>query len=955
MQIKILNKNLETPNDYSSAKTFDIVEGSVIKKCKNETLDSATIIISQLYSKLEIEPLDKVLLIDEKGIIPNTYFVVDDYVETQINFKIPTYQYNITLCSETKRLETIMLPNLKITQVWGNPRSVGYYLRQYLREYGRKIRVRVNIADTEFNQWASLWTFDNSVLTKYDAIQCPEMQWNQPTLREVLNDLMMVADCIPVIRDNVIYAMDLTEEGNDITNSPTINYVQRSQSSADYISELQIELQNVTNPRKTGIVNYVTKSEYIPFTANEPLITSDNILLKTTYPIYKIKSLKMCYFPQMSYDQLPDDQGTVREYRDCFFVEQDLTNIIVDGVSENIVLEKKEFDTKEIIYRLNLFQSIPLKDYYKYQNTCLYYVRGSNEIHNWSKLTDQVIFEDIYLLDELKKKVADNLKTIVLRNAPNVDTSKLSKAKVEEVSKYYDTFFKIEYETLDGAKALISKGIAPSNERIIQDNQTNSYVDSDNMGILEYMKANRLGNQQLMINARCEKNDTLIQLSDIYEDSIIYQIEYQVYKNHIEVNALATKDYILRNYFTGVKAKIRSWKIADGSEALQRHDLKKYYFEFSYKIKNESIGILSGVILEHYNVDITYLLKTFSEVQNKPIIYGALKTYSGDTSYPSDTNVSQYYQIECISRIIGNSITFSFSLSDNYYVDKYINLTKNNLEWQSTTAGSYVGIKSNALIKGGIPTQYYTYADTNGEFDRGELYLLDGLNFNNGEINDPALGDEIPRGGDYGLTFVANQFAKPLINENAFTTDNLRLKIQFNFHKDNNEIFKFTTQFEFCSDTNEIVFTKNFVNHQQAIANAFSRYVMSIYLGDASEFNFRNLDTTNITKLNTGYFTYKKVSEQTLLIGMYDNALLGSTPEEAIALLQQSLLNKVIYIGNEQNNILVAFKPIKYTSKQVETTTGIKYRASTIIYLNMLLSRNYNIYDGSKNIIVDKL
>ena len=948
MQIKILNKNLQTPNDYSSAKAFDIVEGSVIKKCKNETLDSATIIVSQLYSKLEIEPLDKVLLIDENGIIPNTYFVVDDYVETQINFKIPTYQYNITLCSETKRLETIMLPNLKITQVWGNPRSVGYYLRQYLKEYGRKVRIQIGgVAST--NQWTSLWTFDNSVLTKYDAIQCPEMQWNQPTLREVLNDLMMVADCIPVVRDNVIYAMDLTEVGNDITNSPTINYVQRSQSSADYISELQIELQNVTNPRKTGIVNYVTKSEYIPFTANEPLITSDNILLKTTYPIYKIKSLKMCYFPDMKYETLKDSQGQVDTLEDCFFVEQDLTNIVVDGISENIVLEKKEFDTKEIIYRLNLFQSIPLKDYYKYQNTCLYYVRGSNEIHNWSKLTDQVLFEDIYLLEELKKKVADNLKTIVLQNAPRVDISKLSNASVADAREYYDTFFKIEYETFEGAKALISKGIAPSNERIIQDNQTNSYVDSDNMGILEYMKANRLGNQQLMINARCVKNDTLIQLSDIYEDSIIYQIEYQVYKNHIEVNALATKDYILRNYFTGVKAKIRSWKIADGSEALQRHDLIKYYFEFSYKIKDEI-----DIELDHYNVDITYLLKSFSEVQNKPIVYGALKTYSGDTSYPSNTNVSQYYQIECVSRVIGNSITFSFSLSDNYYVDKYINIKKNDLEWY-VLGGTHINIKESALVNGGIPTQYYTYADANGEFDRGELYLLDGLNFNNGEIIDPALGDEIPRKGDYGLTFVANQFAKPLINENAFTTDNLRLKIPFNFHKDNNEIFKLTTQFEFCSDTNEIVFTKNFVNHQQAIANAQSSYLMKIYLGDINEFNFRNLDTTNITRLSTGYYTGRKVSEQTLLIGMYDNALLGGTPEEAIALLQQSLLNKVIYIGNEQNNILLAFKPIKYTSEQVETTTGIKYRASTIIYLNMLLSRNYNIYDGSKNIIVDKL
>lgn len=949
MQIKILNKNLETPNDYSSAKTFDIVEGSVIKECKNETLDSATIIVSQLYNKLEIEPLDKVLLSDETDTLLEKYMVVDDVVETQINFKIPTYQYSITLCSETKLLETILLPNLKITQVWGNPRSVGYYLRQYLKEYGRKIRIENESGETLF---IDLWEFDNALLQKYDAIECPEMQWNQPTLREVLNDLMMVADCIPLLKNNIIYVMDLTEQGKNISNNQTINYVQRSQNSADYISELQIELQNVTSPRKRGIVNYATKSEYIPFTANEPLINSDNIVLKTTYPIYKIKSLKICYFPQFSYKMLPDANGTINTGRGCYFVEQDLTNIVVDGVSENIVVEKKEFDTKEIIYRLSLFESIPLKNFYKYQNTCLYYIRGSNEIHNWQKLTDQVIFEDIYLLNDLKKKVADNLKSVVLRNATNVDTSKLSEASVEEVGRYYDTFFKIEYETLEGAKAKVSKGIAPSNERVVQDNQTNSYVDSNNMGILEYMKANRLGNQQLMINARYEHTDELIELGDVYNDSIIYQIEYQIYKNHIEINAIATKNYILRNYFTGVKAKIRSWKIADGSEALQRHDLLKYYFELSYRQKEEAV---SNIVKQ--NVDITYLLQGLTNLANKPIQYGAIRTYSGDINYPSNLgSIQQFYLIDCVSRIIGNSITFSFSLSDNYYVDKYIDLDKSDLEWQSSTAGSYVGIKTNALTNGGIPTQYYSYADTNGEFNGGEFNLLDGLNFDNGKISNPVIGEDMGRGSDKGLTFVANQFSKPLITQQSFTDTNLRIKIPFEYHKDNNEVFKLTAQFELCTDNNDIAFTKNFIEYQQAIRNEVSSGILNIYLGDKSAFNFRNVDATNTTILRTGRFIYSKITEQSLQLEVYDSDLLGNTPEEAIALLQQSLTNKTIYVGRSQEIIFFAFNPIKYITRSVSTTEGTKYRAETIIYLNMLLSRNYNIYDGSdKNIIVGKL
>lgn len=953
MKLKILNKNLEIQNDYNSAKTFDIVEGSVLKVCKNETLDNATIIISQLTSKLEIEPFDKVQLIDENRRLGTIYMLVDNYIETQINFKTPTYQYNISLCSETKILETILLPNLKITKIWGNSRSIGYYLRQYLKEYGRKIRVENEQGDIVFTD---LWTFDSELLNKYDNIECPEMQWNQPTLREVFNDLMMVADCIPIVNNNVISLMDLTETYRDVSNEQTINYVQCSQNSDDYISELQMDLQNIINPRKTGIVNYSTKSEWIPFTANEPLITSDNIVLKTHYPIYKIKSLKMCFMAQMSYDQLPDSEGTVRTGRGVYFVEQDLTNIIIDGASENIIFEKKEFDIKEIIYRLGIFESIALKDFNKYQNTCLYYERGNNEIKNWQKLTDQVVFEDLYLLDTLKKKVADNVKTLVLQNAYNIDISKVSNAKVEEVGKYYDTFFKIEYETLEGAKAKISKGIFPNNERIVQDNQTNSYVDSDNVGILEYMKANRLGNQQLMINARCKSNDTLITVGDIYKDSVIYQTEYQIYKNYIGINALATKDYVLRNYYTGVKAKIRSWKIADGSETLQRHDLLKYYFEFSYKQKEE----VSSQILS--NIDIDYILKAFSEVQNKPIIYGAIKTYSGTTTYPSDlATLKQYYQVECISRVIGNSITFSFAFNDNYYVDKYINLSKDDLEWATTTIGSYVGIKSSKLINGGIPTQYYHYADSNGEFDKGEFILSDGLNFDNGEIDNPVIGDNMQRGvaDGKGITFVANQFLKPLITNNAYSRDYAKVTIPFEFHKDNNEIFKLTTQFEFCSDTNDIVVTKNFVNHQQAISNEYSRYVMNIYLGDISDFNFRNIDASNSTLLLTGQFIYRKIQSNyglSAIVGFYDSTLTGSTPEEAIALLQQSLQNKVVYIGNSQKSIFLAFKPIKYITESIATASDIKYRASTIIYLNALQSRNYNIYDGSnKNIIVGKL
>ena len=38
----------------------------------------------------------------------------------------------------------------------------------------------------------------------------------------------------------------------------------------------------------------------------------------------------------------------------------------------------------------------------------------------------------------------------------------------------------------------------------------------------------------------------MLAISDMYEDCVVYQAQYQYFSDHVEVNALATKNYILR-------------------------------------------------------------------------------------------------------------------------------------------------------------------------------------------------------------------------------------------------------------------------------------------------------------------------------------------------------------------------------------------------------------------------
>ena len=81
-------------------------------------------------------------------------------------------------------------------------------------------------------------------------------------------------------------------------------------------------------------------------------------------------------------------------------------------------------------------------------------------------------------------------------------------------------------------------------------------------------------------------------------------------------------------------------------------------------------------------------------------------------------------------------------------------------------------------------------------------------------------------------------------------------------------------------------------------------------------------------------------------LGIFFNIKVSSECKKLIGLVE--LAQQSMDSGNTE-------EAIKYITEKVETTTETKYRATTIIYLNILLSRNYNIYDGSKNIIVDKL
>ena len=917
---------------------FEVDEGAVLTFCKNESLDSGIIKISNITTQLKriIEPFDEVILSDFQ--LNTKILLVDDISETITCLNPLIYSYEIKLFSKTKDLENYLLPTLKITR---NPKDNSQTIYNYLNRYNILFGPKIRIVSGNTYTWENKYIFSDTVINKFSDIICPEMQWNKPTLREVLNDLMMVKDCIPIVtEDNKIDLFDLSavNDNGDISTDANINYITSSKSSEDYVSELKVNLMNVTNPKNDKVLNYVTRMEYFPISAEENIINTDNWFVKTQYPIYKLKSLKMAFIA--TYHLGEDDHTDRREWH-----EIDLTKVklfsenLTEPVTRNLIYEYQQWMTLKTRYtQVVAGNVIDVNEWDQYTNYTLYYKRGDNKIFNFTNKPEKYfILQDAQLYLHIESAAMLAYMYGIGYTNPHDYSIGLGEGK------YYTTFFAVEYETLEECVFKASKGDIPTHTREIADNQTNSYIDSYNQGFLEYQKANRLGNLQLYINARYTSYDNIIEIGDYYreniyeenkiidsEDSIVYQCQYQFYKNHVEVNALATKDYVLRNYFTGVKAKIRSWKIVDGNEAFVRHDLNKYYLEFSFKKKTEKAGLS---IYKQYGSNVDALCSGFlssirSNSTTKPLKYAILRTVWMGVTRP-DTG---YYSVDLISRIVGNSIVFTFGFPDNYYVDKCFDTEINN-------AGNISDIGNINLIDGGIPTQYCRYVGPDGTMDVLEYYFYTTITTEFPPIA-PTNAQQI--------TFATTIFKKPLTNWSE--CDGVKYYDEVLFLKDNAEITYLSTQFELCSDTRDICFTKEMLERNIYVRNVdiYTNYSLRI----SNQYNFRKPEELpSDAMMNTSlYFTTSSDSKNHAIISIGTN-FWYTTEDEAIEDLKSMIYNKAIYIVDGLSNVMMA---INVRQKELYATySSSGYKAYLNIHLNLLKDRHTEIYDtqADQNII----
>ena len=775
---------------------YDLKDNFTIKEELNETLDSATIQFNVYGQEANFESFDVAQIYDSNNKITRKYFLVDSIDEEIHSYgsSLDTSDklYTVSLFSETKELERITLPNCSVTQpLSGRKKSVWQEIERFCSLYVPRILVYDEEETYDF-KYQRKYSLDSALRTRFSDIVCPEFQWNNPTLREVLNDLVSTDDCIIVARQGIISFYDLKQKGNPIDVSK-LSYSKKTMSSQDAVGELTVDMQNAIGKNSSSIV---CEGVTLRAPEGEGSLTTINGILTTRQPIYAIKKLRVKVPITVRTRTNPGDEDMTTSYAYAWL---DITDR---------VLEKEEFDLLSNVRiqdaNSSLYQGLPsFTDQNgvtekKHKVNFLYFQRGGTDIlnvgTNYPKqngvTTQQTYFSDfalsaitdhLSLTGHLQQGVIVMFDAVLGINGSN-DPRNLQ--------------FYIEYETVAEHALKVGKYLPvkhPDNR--IFDNQSNSYVDQEHMSVFEYAKINRLGHKLRTIAGDYYNESEIPQLGDYIGDEILFSREVTYQDNMLKFKGMLCPNYVLRDFFTGVRAKKRSWQIAKNEDALTRHDVYKLYIEASHVAKGAcndySYDDADAVVRvgDPYSLVYDFIpfnMPDYHSLQPHYLLGCYVSTFIGNINLPNQgtfyPNSSQSYFLDSQTSLLGRSICIEFGFNDNYKSADYI------------------------VSDGTETTQdFYPYTDENGEFDYEFLTIgwVERKSGSDSQRTESTL--------EQLYSNIRDGYVKPKVTTpDAYDISQHLTPLIFNVKKDNREIIKHTLQLEFCSDTEDIIITDNF-------------------------------------------------------------------------------------------------------------------------------------------------
>ena len=1015
---------LEGQKNNTSA--YDLVVGSVFKEELNETLDSGSIIISNVEPsrKLELEPYQYVYIYDIESDFEK-YFLVDNFIENYVNLDTPYYEYTIALMSETKLLEKIQLPNRTIRNPLKAPQlKVNELIGQFCKLYIPSVKY--------FNKDSNTWSYHQIIdyqsvidVNSIFNVDCPDMEFNHPTLRQVLTSLMQVVGCLPRVVNHKLTYVNLRLKPTEFVIPNGRKYIISTSNSSDsYNTSIQTLGENIVGE------NNIVKNETLGFrdVENVFLKHTENLKLTTEFPIKEIKSLKMnvpvnFYFGMgvihlgdtfisnnFVYDNnltktkigfeiyYSSDLGNDIELRYCFekvsylnnnfgkviyqvltrseIYEETATKSIVNEsyVYSNTLKDNQDYNLIVIelrkgndygyylisvdnvyhfymptLYIVDLTSLVfetqarkllrtdltyspeTIEDMAKYYYTTLEYTYGSNDISGFSQQYDYVEWYGKYqnilisniatiyksnldYLGELEDRIIKYYFTLTPNNKTKFRIDRTDYNIIDNVlnislSPYSAYTFNITYIPFNNVNLKFDKSKDIPLPLTQLDNQESAIPSLTAFALREQEKVERIGNNVVKINASNITNlNEINALNTKYNDSIIFSKEIAYYEDFCNVNYIATKDYVLKNYFTNIQTKYRAYRYVEYANTVLRIENRKYYVYLNNRSFNGSDTLGVGNLTDKQNRKNKINDYFLGNLVNQETIFDTLdyniKATTDNKMFRNDLSI----------------IKFNNNIALNYR------------DFDSVSGG--IGIENPATVKnlGGYIQKWYNRDGLNYNTYNGTYFVDFSFIPNFGtELENLFLTEENL------LAYYNKQLKLPLVvnddfNPTTYTgkmiyicesrTSSLPLFSQnAPYYKAQDEVLGETIQFEYLSASEDLILGTHFVDYDRFIANAKIGY---IEISEDFNYDFEKV----YTKTNE---TIKNIKRNTI------NALV-------IALTTE--LNYIIVAYNDTSYVILA----KGNSNIVVINASISDTKSLYCYEPLESDRNV-IYKCDKKVI----
>ncbi|MGM9971550.1 MAG: hypothetical protein ACI35W_04015 [Anaeroplasmataceae bacterium] len=580
--------------EYKDVYTTDKVRKGIVRgRSLSDELDSATVILSQI-GKIDIESNDLIELTNESGDLE--YWFVANYNRKTVSFKPIRYNYVVDLMSITRFLETIILPNLTITNI-GQNRSILTYINNAMQLY--------------FKSEYGGFIISDELIELCENTVCPECTFEEPTLREYLDHLLGFENCLAKLefRDGVFVLtyLDLNPNGTEL-NTDYITYMEQSQCAEQYVTQLEHTFKDVI--AQFPIVEYhKMKSESYMFDTE----TGKLILHHKPYDIKRIVAKNVAFSVEADYKY--SNSSNIIDHANIYVNSgtEPTKTVASPRYINNIDLDITEYLVVDKIFQS--LETLPQGGYNtltddlvknNYMNNSLRWSRGSREIDNfhyyqtktviWSSSDEPAITYAIR--SAIYKRLSKILGKAGYVGDDGVSVTYLKKDGPTSGIIYNwndgwkNVVFEVEYIPYINARLKIQQDLDFRHLISAPDNTTNATTNISSFIKKSLEKNRQLGNDSLMFYARSlvdkDGYGSVYDLGQYYIDEdgsryVLNYLETETKNNCVLYKGILTKNYSNRNIHTVINREKRYYSLADNSESLIRNEVrvKKYKVSLS--------------------------------------------------------------------------------------------------------------------------------------------------------------------------------------------------------------------------------------------------------------------------------------------------------------------------------------------------------------------------------------